>query len=131
MTHLFATKQLADTPDEIAPDGSEVRLLVTVPGGGMAHFTIPQGHTIRAVRHQTVDEIWYIASGTGEMWQSRDGREALIELNPQLAVTIPVGTTFQVRNTGEDDITVVGQTMPPWPGNDEATICEGRWSPTL
>jgi len=127
----YPLKELADTPDEIAPDGSQVRLLLTMNGGGMAHFTIPAGHTTRAVRHQTVDEIWYVSSGHGDMWRSCDGSEDVTLLKPDLAVAIPVGTSFQVRNTGDIDITVVGQTMPPWPGNDEAIICEGPWQPTL
>jgi mannose-6-phosphate isomerase-like protein (cupin superfamily) len=131
MTNRFDAKHLPNDADEIAPDGSEVRLLLTLDGGGMAHFTIPAGHTIRAVRHQTVEEIWYIVSGRGDMWRSLGDAESVVTLEPGLAVSIPVGTTFQVKNTGTDDICVVGQTMPAWPGNDEAIVSEGPWTPTL
>jgi mannose-6-phosphate isomerase-like protein (cupin superfamily) len=131
MASPLSQKALADLPDEIAPDGSQVRLLLAMRGGSMAHFTIPQGHTIRAVKHQTVDEMWYIVGGRGVMWRSFDGTQKEIELKPRLAVSIPVGTIFQVKNEGTNDLCVIGQTMPAWPGNDEAIICAGPWQPTV
>ncbi|NKB97092.1 MAG: cupin domain-containing protein [Pseudomonadales bacterium] len=97
----------------------------------MGHFTIPAGQTIRAVCHKTVDEIWYVLTGTGQMWRKHQNEELVVSLCEGVSVTIPVGTSFQVRNTGVEDLRVVGQTMPAWPGNDEATIVTGRWSPTL
>jgi mannose-6-phosphate isomerase-like protein (cupin superfamily) len=131
MTSGYRHKHLASQADEIAPDGSQVRLLVSTSRGSMAHFTIPAGHTIRAVKHRTVDEIWYIVSGRGQMWRSLDDTENVTDLSANLAVSIPVGTTFQVRNPGAKDICVVGQTMPAWPGNDDAIVCDGPWTPTI
>ena len=36
----FMTKHLPMAPDAVAPDGSEVRLLLRLDGGGMAHFEL-------------------------------------------------------------------------------------------
>jgi len=33
----------------------------------MAHFHLPAGQVSRAVRHRTVEEIWFVLSGRGEM----------------------------------------------------------------
>ena len=47
-----------------------MRILLQVRGGGLAHFELAPGHTSLAVRHRTVEEIWYFLSGTGEMWRA-------------------------------------------------------------
>lgn len=44
--------------DVLAPDGSEVRILLALAGGSMSHFLLPPGQVSRAVRHRTVEEIW-------------------------------------------------------------------------
>ena len=61
--------------DLVAPDGSEVRVLLSLEGGSMAHFRLAAGQVSRAVRHRSVEEIWYVLSGAGEMWRSHGGRE--------------------------------------------------------
>ncbi len=68
----FATRPLPAEPDAIAPDGSEVRVLAGLGGGSAAHFRLAPGAVSRAGRHRTVEEIWYIVAGQGEMWR-RDG----------------------------------------------------------
>jgi mannose-6-phosphate isomerase-like protein (cupin superfamily) len=60
---------LKTDPDYSAPDGSEIRLLLNVKGGGLAHCTLPPAATTLAVRHRTVEEIWYFLDGTGEVWK--------------------------------------------------------------
>ena len=40
---MFETKQLPIGCDVVAPDGSDVRLLLGLRGGGMAHFTLAAG----------------------------------------------------------------------------------------
>src|ERR1700710_1577322 len=114
-----STMTLQEVHEALAPDGSEVRVLLSLTGGSMAHFQLPAGQISRAVRHKTVEEIWYILSGTGEMWQSTNGREEIIPLSPNTCLTIPVGTTFQFRSTGPAPLTAVAVTMPPWPGDGE------------
>ena len=122
---------LAEAADEIAPDGSQVRVLSRVPRGSMGHFTIPRHQTIRAVRHKTVDEIWFVLEGEGEMWREKDGHSSVTIVRPGDSVAIPVGVTFQVRNSSDSDLRVLGQTMPAWPNNDEAEYVDGPWVPTL
>ena len=46
----FKTKQLLEKYDYPAPDGSEIRLLPTMNGGGLAHCTMPWPGTQEAVR---------------------------------------------------------------------------------
>ncbi len=120
------TKMLPDAYDVIAPDGSQVRILCGVAGGSMAHFQLAPGQVSRAVRHRTVEEIWYVLSGEGEMWR---GGEDVTALRPGLCLTIPVGHGFQFRALGAVALAVVAVTMPPWPGDDEAEPVVGRWAP--
>jgi mannose-6-phosphate isomerase-like protein (cupin superfamily) len=48
------------------------------------------------------------------------------------SLSIPVGTTFQFRNTGPGTLAAVGVTMPPWPGPGEAELMDGGpWVPTV
>ena len=117
--------------DLLAPDGSEVRVLLSLAGGGMAHFRLAAGQVSRAVRHRSVEEIWYVLSGTGEMWRSHGGRETVSALSAGVCLTIPVGVRFQFRASGDGPLAAVAVTMPPWPGEDEAEAIEGTWQPTV
>ena len=121
----FANINLPPDRTDVAPDGSDVRVLLGLPRGGMAHFELAARQVSRAVVHRNVDEIWYIVSGQGEMWRSQGGREEFVELRPGLCLTIPVGTSFQFRT--RQAVAVVGITMPPWPGPDEAMFVTGPW----
>ncbi len=126
-----STKTLPAAHDVIAPDGSEVRILLSLQGGSMAHFRLAAGQVSRAVRHRTVEEIWYILSGTGEMWRSAGGDEDVASLAAGTCVTIPVGTEFQFRCIGNEPLAAVAITMPPWPNDEEAEAAEGKWQPTV
>jgi len=64
----FSTKTLPVHRDAIAPDQSDVRVLLQLEHGGMAHFELGPGKASRAVAHRTVEEIWFFVSGRGEMW---------------------------------------------------------------
>ena len=109
--------------DVLAPDGSEVRVLLALAGGSMAHFSLAAGQVSRAVRHRTVEEIWYVLSGVGEMWW--DGE--VVALGAGVCLTIPVGVAFQFRCLGDEALAAVAVTMPPWPGADEAEFVSGGW----
>ena len=123
----FSTKLLPTPYDLLAPDGSEVRLLLGLNGGGMAHFQLPAGQISRAVRHRTVEEIWYILEGKGEIWRSVGGTEVVSPLFPGVCLTIPVGTAFQFRASPDTAVSIVAVTMPPWPGENEAEYIAGAW----
>ena len=127
----FDSQALSDEADAIAPDGSEVRVLLGLTGGGMAHFTLGPGECSVAVRHRTVEEIWFVLGGRGEMWRSDGDRSEITGLESGTCVTIPLGTAFQFRASERDVLTAVAVTMPPWPGDDEAIRADGPWSPTV
>jgi len=123
--------RIAAEPDVTAPDGSEIRILLGLGGGGMAHFQLAPGEVSVAVRHRTVEEIWFVAGGTGRMWRHLGDEERTDVLEPGVCLTIPVGTTFQFCSLGPDPLQILGVTMPPWPGPGEAISAEGPWEPTV
>jgi mannose-6-phosphate isomerase-like protein (cupin superfamily) len=127
----WETKQLPARPDAVAPDGSDVRILLGLAGGTLAHFELAPGETSIAVVHRSVDEIWFCVGGRGEMWRSDGRRDDVVELDPGVCLTIPVGTRFQFRTLGDEPLAAIGVTMPPWPGEGEAAPVEGRWAPTV
>ncbi len=84
----------------------------------------------KAVAHRTVEELWYIVSGHGRMWRRLDGQEEIVEIGPGVSLSIPVGTHFQFRCDSPQPLAVLGATMPPWPGADEAYPVKGVWDAT-
>jgi mannose-6-phosphate isomerase-like protein (cupin superfamily) len=127
----FETTPLPAEPDAIAPDGSAVRILAAMIGGSAAHFELAPGHTSVGVRHRTVEEIWYVVGGAGEMWRRDADGAQTVALGPGTCVTIPVDTAFQFRCTSAEPLGAVGVTMPPWPGEGEAVRVDGPWRPTV
>jgi mannose-6-phosphate isomerase-like protein (cupin superfamily) len=125
------TKRLSRSRTAIAPDGSEVRVLLSLAGGGMAHFELGPDQISTAVAHKTIEEIWYVLRGRGEMWRRHEGEEQTVPLAPGDCLTIPVGTRFQFRASGHTPLSILGVTMPPWPGEGEAVEVEGNWTPTV
>lgn len=123
----FETRRLPVAPDIVAPDGSDVRVLLRTPRGSMAHFELAGGRASDAIRHCTVDEIWFVLSGRGEMWRRANDREEVVVIGPGVCVTIPVGTHFQFRACEGEALKAVGVTMPPWPGPAEAVPVAGKW----
>ena len=115
----FGTRALPAEPDTTAPDGSEVRVLLSLAGGSAAHFRLAPGALSRAGRHRTVEEIWYILEGRGEMWRRDGAREEVVPLQPDLCLTIPVGTAFQFRAAADAALSAFAVTMPPWPAESD------------
>ncbi len=127
----FETKSPAAAPDAVAPDGTAVRLLAALSGGSFAHFELPAGAVSHAVVHRTVEEIWYFVAGRGELWRRAGEREEVVAVGPGVAATIPLGAQFQFRASPEAPLAFVAVTMPPWPGEGEAEVVEGRWRATV
>jgi mannose-6-phosphate isomerase-like protein (cupin superfamily) len=94
----FDTKNLPAARDAIAPDKSDVRLLLGLKGGGMAHFELAPGETSVAVTHRTIEEIWFFLNGRGEMWRKQNDKEEIVQVGPNVCITIPLGTHFQFRS---------------------------------
>jgi mannose-6-phosphate isomerase-like protein (cupin superfamily) len=128
MIENFVTRILNEDADTTAPDGSEVRLLATSGRGSMAHFELPPDGVSKAVAHRTVEELWFITAGEGEMWRKLGDTEEVIDLYPGVSLSIPVGTHFQFRADPDEPLEAIGVTMPPWPGADEALEVKGIWS---
>lgn len=127
MSRPFASRRLPSEVEVIAPDGSEIRLLPALDRGSMVHCRLQPGRTSLAVRHRSVEELWYVIAGRGELWRRQDGREAVVALEPGTAHSIPTGTDFQFRNTGDGPLDIVIVTMPPWPGEAEAVRVQDHW----
>ena len=129
---MFATTRGSAERDVVAPDGSDVRILLALGRGSMATFELAVGQTSVAVCHRTVEEIWFVTDGEGEMWRrADDGLAEVVPLSKGVCLTIPCGTAFQFRTVGARPLCIVGVTMPPWPGDDEAIRSDGRWHATV
>jgi mannose-6-phosphate isomerase-like protein (cupin superfamily) len=123
----FVTRQLGVDYDVLAPDGSEIRLLVSTAGCSMAHGSLPPGGVSRAIVHRTVEEIWYVTVGKGQVRRKHGGHEGVVDVGPGSALTIPVGTHFQFRTVGSEPFCFVMWTMPAWPGEHEAKRVTDHW----
>jgi mannose-6-phosphate isomerase-like protein (cupin superfamily) len=128
MSVEFTTAWTGEAAEVIAPDGSAVRPLCVLPdAASFAKFELAPGQVSKAVSHATVQEIWYVVAGSGQMWRSQDGRAEITALDVGVCLTIPLGTAFQFR-ADRDGLHVVAATIPPWPGNpDEARPARGPW----
>lgn len=127
----FGTQALPLKPTVIAPDGSHVRVLLGLQGGSMAHFELPANSVAKAVTHRTIEEIWFITQGHGQMWRRQGMHEEVVDLAPGLCISIPLGTCFQFRSMPHEAVSAVAITMPPWPGDGEAVLVDGPWTPTV
>jgi mannose-6-phosphate isomerase-like protein (cupin superfamily) len=126
----FATKCLPVTRDVVAADGSDVRILLQLAGGGMAHFELGPGRISKAVTHRTVEEIWFFIAGTGQMWRKQGDDAKITDVSRGVCLTIPLGAHFQLRSLGHEPLAAIAVTMPPWPGENEAIVVAGIWAPT-
>lgn len=124
---IYTTTMLRTQADYNAPDGSEIRLLPQVRGAGLADCTLPPGQTTKAVRHRTVDEIWYVLQGAGQVWRKLGDEESVVDVAPGICLTIPVTTHFQFRNTSTEPLTILIVTSPVWSGADEAVAVPDHW----
>lgn len=123
----FETVRPRESADCLAPDGSEIRLLASVRGGSCVECTLPAGRTSLAVRHRTVEEIWCVLRGRGQVWRKQGEREGVVDVEPGTALTVPLGVHFQFRPIGPEPLVLVIVTMPPWPGADEAVRVKDHW----
>lgn len=126
-TSRLTVQHLATDPDVMAPDGSGIRVLPRLTRGSMAHGTLAPGSTSQAIRHRTVEEIWFILDGQAEIWRQLSDQESIEHVRPGDALTIPLGTAFQFRTIGPVPFQFIMCTMPPWPDADEAIHVPGVW----
>lgn len=125
-------------PDTIAPDGSEIRLLATIVQGAtrasLCEVRLGPGAVSRPVSHRSVEEIWYVVEGRGDIWRCPPGARAdPVEVGPGDSLVIPAGWRFQFRAAPSGPLRLLCYTSPPWPGPDEALPAEagGLGDPTV
>ena len=128
--------------DTMAPDGSEIRLLIDerhqARGASMVEVVLPAGQVSKPVYHRTVEEIWYILGGNGQVWRCPPGTDSPADVVPMPvssgdALVIPTGWSFQFSAEESAALRFLCVTLPPWPGNDEAQPAEfgGLGAPTV
>ena len=128
----FESNHVSQDYDVLAPDGSEIRYLHSLPGASVVHCSLPVGLVSIPVTHRTVEEVWYFLSGVGQVWRKQGESEQVLDVSAGVSLTIPLGTQFQFRNTGDVPLEFVIVTTPPWPGEDEAVVLDaGSWPPTI
>jgi mannose-6-phosphate isomerase-like protein (cupin superfamily) len=124
------TRSLPSVPDARSPAGAEIRYLMEGDTGNMIHATVPPGQVNRATVHATVSEFWHVLSGEGQIWRRDGNGEEITDLRSGVSIDIPVGTAFQYRCTGAEPLRFLCVSMPPWPGDHDATVIDGPWAPT-
>ena len=130
----------ADGPDTLAPDGSEIRLLLGAPEAAtkasLVEVTLGAGQVSRPVWHRTVEELWYVLEGDGRVWRCPPNHDPAsvtpAAVSPGDALVIPTGWSFQFA-AGDSALAFLCFTSPPWPGEDEAQPAAygGLGSPTV
>jgi mannose-6-phosphate isomerase-like protein (cupin superfamily) len=122
---------LSAKPDAKSPAGADIRFIMDGPTGNMIHSTVPPGQINRATIHATVSEFWHVLQGAGQIWRKTCAEEKITALLPGTSIDIPVGTAFQYRCDGSIPLKFICISMPPWPGDHEATHLPGPWQPTI
>ena len=115
-------------PDVTAPDGSEIRLLIdhrhAARKASLVEVTLAAGEVSKPVYHRTVEEIWYILEGTGQVWRcpptAAPDTVPPVPVGPGDALTIPTGWRFQFSADSGGTLSFLCHTTPSWPGEDEA-----------
>ena len=125
----FGAGELPADPDTTAPAGSQVRVLLSLAAGSAAHFQLAPAAVSRAGCHRAVEEIRCILAGCGEMWRRDGTREEVVALKPDLCLTIPAGTSFQFRATGDSSLSAFEASAGPRGrgGHCEGTGAELVW----
>jgi mannose-6-phosphate isomerase-like protein (cupin superfamily) len=104
---LVAGRHVARAKTEVAPDGSRIRRLLVLRSASFVHCTLGAGETSQAMRHRSVEEIWFVLKGCGQLWRRRGSRQDVAALVPGFCTAIAAGTRFQFRNTGRKPLELV------------------------
>ena len=118
----------SEAPNAVAPDGSEIRFLADARHGAVrasvVEVTLPAGQVSRPVYHRTVEEVWYILEGRGQVWRCPPNAAAAayspVHVVPGDSLVIPTGWRFQFSAGPDGSLRFLCFTTPPWPGGDEA-----------
>lgn len=103
-----------------------LRALVEGEQCALGELALAAGQHTAAVSHRTVEQLWYVAAGSGELWRTSAGERRLDELRPGTCVHVPPGVPFQLR-AGAQGVRLMVVTSPRWPGAHEAAPARGPW----
>lgn len=125
---LPAVGRRSKMPDTIAPDGSEIRLLVDgrrhATRASLVEVSLAAGGVSHPVWHRTVEEIWYVLEGEGSVWRCPPDAQpesvAAVPVSPGDALAIPTSWRFQFSAGPGSALRFLCYTCPPWPGDGEA-----------
>ncbi len=126
-------RRAAQSPDTLAPDGSQIRLLTAGKAASLVEVRLPSGAISRPVRHRTVEETWYFLAGEGRVWRRPPlGEAATVDVHAADCLLIPAGWEFQFA-AGAEGLRFLCFTSPPWPGAEEAVAVPagGLGAPTV
>jgi len=104
----------------IAGDGTQLRELLHPDKQplklrySLAHATVPVGQT-SAPHSLTTSEVYYILSGTGEMYID----DEIQQVEPGDAVYIPPNAKQFIRNSGVEPLVFICIVDPAWRKEDE------------
>ena len=115
-THPWKIKQLSTTPDAIAVDTAEIRKVFAEDEASVVHCTLPPNAVSVATRLIDIHEIWYFIEGRGRIWlkEEDEAKGSEKEVGPGTCLTMPAGVHFQYRTLGEDFLSFLCVTMPPF-----------------
>ena len=122
VTHTSGFYQIADVAPFRAPDQLDVQQLAFFDAGEICQFTLAPNRTGRAIRHATVTELWFVHSGTGEVWLRGVADDQPRQLAPGDYFIVTAGTDFQVCNQSTDPLRFLAITTPRFPKDSDAEI---------
>jgi len=132
----LATAQTTDVKNAdhqkliLADDGSWIKNMSSIGAVQTVLCILGPQNAIQASRHKTVSQIWYVTNGQGQAWLSDSGgHESLIDLKPGVSFAVPLGYSFQFRNTGNVDLNIFIVNTTPWTGDGELIPVENHWRP--
>lgn len=102
------------------PHGSEIRPLIdrttsTITRCSLAEELLPPGRTVTLHHHNSIEEIYYILSGTGEMRVGEERRQ----VGAGDAVYIPRGHAHALNNNGIEPLKIMLVCGPAFFPEDE------------
>ena len=118
--------------DANAPDGSDIRLLVDgrhhATRASLVEVSLAAGQVSKPVWHRTVEEIWFVLEGDGQVWRCspHDVPTAadIVTVSQGDALVIPTTWRFQFRAGPACLLRFLCYTAPPWPGESEAVLLD-------
>lgn len=124
------TVTLAQAPTVSSIDGFDLRPLVSAETASMAHLRLPSSSISGACHHGAFDELWYVMTGTAQLWMRTCGRQRIHHLREGSSIHIPPDTDFQLSVEFGAAFTAITITVPQF-SPDLVTATDGPWERTV